>query len=73
VTRLEEYGYLEKVKYPDDKRNTYVRFSSEGLEFAKNFRAIIQESFDNIFKDCSKEELDELVKNLRNVLSKIKE
>ncbi len=73
VTRLEEYGYLEKVKYPDDKRNTYVRFSSKGLEFAKNFRAIIQESFDNIFKDCSKEELDELVKNLRNVLSKIKE
>ncbi|GAA0719250.1 MarR family winged helix-turn-helix transcriptional regulator [Clostridium malenominatum] len=71
VTRLEQYGYLEKVKYDDDRRNTYIRFSSEGMEFAKSFRATIQESFDNIFKGCSEEELKEFVKVLRNISSKI--
>ncbi|WP_315121093.1 MarR family transcriptional regulator [uncultured Clostridium sp.] len=71
VTRLEQYGYLEKIKYADDRRNTYVRFSKEGMEFAKSFKETIQESFDNIFKDCSEEELREFVKVLRNISSKI--
>ena len=73
VTRLEQYGYLEKVKYDGDRRNTYVRFSSKGMEFAKNFRVNIQESFDSIFEDCSEEELEDFVRSLRNILSKIKE
>jgi len=73
VTRLEQSGYLEKAKLPQDMRNTYIKFSPYGLEFAKNFRANIQDSFDNIFKDCSNEELEEFVKNLKNILQKIKE
>lgn len=71
VTRLEQCGYLEKIKYDEDKRNTYVRFSSKGIEFAKSFRVSIQESFDSIFKDCSKEELENLIKSLNTILSKI--
>lgn len=72
VTRLEQYGYFEKVKYDDDRRNTYIRFSPEGIEFAKSFRLTIQESFDKIFKDCTEEELREFVKVLRNISSKIR-
>lgn len=72
VSRLEQCGYLEKFKKEDDKRNTYIRFSPKGLEFAKSFRANIQESFDMIFKDCTKDEMDEFVKSLRKILFKIK-
>jgi DNA-binding MarR family transcriptional regulator len=73
VSRLEQSGYLEKSKDPDDKRNTYIEFSAKGLSFAKDFRLTIQASFDNIFKECSKAELEDFVRVLRNILSKIEE
>lgn len=72
VSRLEQSGYLEKSKNEDDKRNTYIKFSPKGIELAQKFRVSIQESFDKIFKDCTQEEMDELVKSLRNILLKIK-
>lgn len=72
VLRLEQCGYLEKLKEEGDKRNTYIRFAPKGLEFVKRFRANIQESFDKIFKDCTKDEMDEFVENLRKILFKIK-
>lgn len=71
VSRLEQCGLLEKAKNEDDKRNTYVKFSAKGLKFAKQFRVTIQESFDKIFQDCSKEELEEFVNNLRSILKSI--
>lgn len=70
VKRLEEADYLEKIKSKDDKRNTYVRFSEKGLEFAKNFRENINDSFDNIFKKCTDEELEIMADNLRDILKK---
>ncbi|UWD48274.1 MarR family winged helix-turn-helix transcriptional regulator [Clostridioides difficile] len=73
ISRLEQIGYVEKFKKYDDKRNTYVKFTENGLEFAINFKSKMQESFDGIFKNCDEKELDELVKNLRNILAKIKE
>lgn len=33
----------------------------------------MQESFDDIFKNCDENELSDLVKNLRNILAKVKE
>lgn len=72
VSRLEKCGYLEKTKNKDDKRNTYIRFSPQGMEFAQKFRVSIQESFDKIFKDCTQEEMDEFIKSLKNISLKIK-
>ena len=73
VTRLEQNGFIEKFKKENDKRNTYLRFTNKGKEFAFTFRIKIQKSFDNIFKNCTEEDLTQLVSNLRNILSKIKE
>lgn len=73
VSRLEQNGFVEKIKKENDKRNTYLKFTKKGFEFAINFKEKMQHSFDDIFKDCSEEELNNLVENLRNILSKIKE
>jgi DNA-binding MarR family transcriptional regulator len=73
ATRLEQNGFIEKFKKENDKRNTYLRFTNRGKEFAIAFRFKIQRSFDNIFENCTEEDLSQLVSNLRNILSKIKE
>lgn len=71
VQRLEKLGYLEKEKREDDKRNTYIKFSDKGLEFAHNFKNNMNDSFENIFKNCSEEDIDEMLISLRNILDKI--
>ncbi|MEG0132846.1 MAG: MarR family transcriptional regulator [Clostridium sp.] len=73
VQRLESADYVKKVKYESDKRNTYVTFSDKGLEFAKEFRHRINESFDEVFKNFTKEEIEETKKNLKKLRDKIKE
>mgnify|MGYP001584585501 FL=1 len=71
VQRLEKSGYVKKEKHEDDKRNTYIVFSEKGIAFSKEFMHTINESFDSIFKNCNKEELEQLTTNLKNILNKI--
>lgn len=73
VQRLEDIGYIEKVKYENDKRNTYVRFSKRGLEFANEFRNKINESFDKIFENFTEEEVKEVKEGLLKLKKKIEE
>ena len=73
VQRLEDAGYIRKVKYESDKRNTYVEFSDKGLEFAKEFRSKINESFDKVFENFTEEEVEEVRNNLLKLRNKIKE
>ena len=73
VQRLEDAGYIKKVKYEGDKRNTYVEFSDKGLEFAREFRTKINESFDKIFENFTEEEVEEVRSNLLKLRNKIKE
>lgn len=73
VKRLEEAGYVKKIKNEDDKRNTYVTFSDKGMEFAKKFRNDINKSFDEIFRNFTEEEIVEVKSNLIKLRNKIKE
>lgn len=73
VARLESSGYVEKIKEDGDKRTTYVKFAPKGIEFAKEFRVKINEGFDNVFKNLTKEEISELKTGLKNFRDKIKE
>lgn len=73
VQRLELAGYIERFKDATDKRNTYVRFAPKGAEFAKEFRVKINESFDKVFKNLTKEELSAIKSQLKNLRDKIKE
>lgn len=72
VKRLEEAGYVKKIKNEDDKRNTYVTFSDKGMEFAKKFRNDINKSFDEIFRNFTEEEIVEVKNNLLKLRNKIK-
>lgn len=71
VQRLEKAGYVKKEKHEDDKRNTYIVFSEKGIAFTKEFMNTINESFDSIFKNINKEELEQMTTNLKNILNKI--
>lgn len=73
VQRLEDAGYVKKIKYENDKRNTYVVFSQKGLEFAKEFRYKINESFDKIFENFTEDEKHDVRENLLKLRDKIKE
>ncbi len=73
VTRLESLGYVKKIKLEDDKRNTYVTFSDKGLEFAKEYKNKINESFDKVFKNLTEEEIKEVKSSLLKLRDKIKE
>lgn len=73
VSRLELLGYVKKEKDDKDKRNTYIVFSKEGLNFVKNFRDDINSSFDSVFENFTHEELKEIRENLLKLRNKIKE
>ncbi|MBW6409090.1 MarR family winged helix-turn-helix transcriptional regulator [Clostridium weizhouense] len=73
VARLENAGYVKKIKYENDKRNTYVTFSDKGLEFAKEFRNQINQSFDKVFENFTEEEVNEVRTSLLKLKNKIKE
>ncbi|MEF9951935.1 MAG: MarR family transcriptional regulator [Clostridium sp.] len=73
VQRLEDSGYVKKVKCENDKRNTYVTFSDKGYEFAKEFRNHINDSFDRIFENFTDEEKINVRDGLKRLRDRIKE
>lgn len=73
VRRLNEAGYVEKVKHQDDKRNTYVIFSEKGNLFAREFRDTINSSFQRIFDNFTPQDMLQTEENLRKLNDKIKE
>lgn len=72
ISRLENMGYIRKVKEDKDKRNTYVIFTEKGLDFAKNFKEDINNSFDKVFENFTDEEIEEVRKNLLKLREKIR-
>lgn len=72
VSRLEAANYVKKIKYDNDKRNTYVEFSDKGYEFARDFRNEINKSFDKIFENFTDDEVKETKKNLIELRNKLK-
>lgn len=72
VSRLEAADYVKKVKCDNDKRNTYVEFSTKGYEYAKNFTNEINKSFDKIFENFTDDEVNETKENLIKLRDKLK-
>ncbi len=72
VSRLESADYVKKVKYDNDKRNTYVEFSDKGYEYAKSFRNEINKSFDKVFENFTDEEVKKTKKDLIELRNKLK-
>ncbi len=71
VNRLEKTDYIKKVKYDFDKRNTYISFSTKGIEFVNNFRGQMEEIFNNIFSEMTEEENKVIISSLKLLKNKM--
>lgn len=71
IKRLEEAGYIEKTKRDCDKRNTYITLSNKGKEFAYSFKKAMNDSFCNVFKELTGEELEQIRRSLELLIHKM--
>lgn len=71
IKRLEEAGYIEKTKKESDKRNTYITLSDKGKVFAYSFKKDMDDSFCNVFKKLSIEDLTQIKYALKLLIRKI--
>lgn len=73
LNRMEKQNFIKKIKYENDKRNTYISFTEEGLELAKKVMVNFNRGFNKIFKDINVQELEETKESLEQFIQKIKE
>lgn len=71
LNRMERNGLIEKFKEPKDKRNTFIRFTQKGNDFARSYRTKIVDCYNQIFMDYSDDELIELEKVLKDIVDRI--
>lgn len=72
IKRLEELDYVVKQKKDEDKRNTYITLSEKGNSFAYQFKQTMNNSFCNVFKDLTPDEMNKIKQALRILTIKMK-
>lgn len=72
VKRLLEKGLVEKIPLKEDKRNHKIVFTKKGLDFCYKYKEQMDNTFKNIFKNFSEEEVYYYTKILNEILLKIK-
>ncbi|MGL4344432.1 MAG: MarR family winged helix-turn-helix transcriptional regulator [Cellulosilyticaceae bacterium] len=72
VQRLEEAGYIRKLKKDQDKRNTYIVFSDKGNKFASEFRETMNHSFEDLFENLTDDEIMQVKASLKLLANRIK-
>lgn len=73
IQRLQDAGYVEKIKKEEDKRNTYIIFSQKGKDFACTFRETMNHSFCDVFQNLTEEELVQIRDSLKLLATKMKQ
>lgn len=73
LTRMEEAGWIEKVRSERDGRAVVVRFSAKGRRLAAGSREALAEAFDRAFASFGDEELETAHRSLQAVLDRMKE
>ena len=68
LNRLENMNIIKRIRSKEDKRIVYIVFSDEGLSLAKDIKHIMNNCFENIFSDVSKEDLISIDNNLSSLL-----
>lgn len=68
LNRLENMNIIKRIRSKEDKRIVYVVFSDEGLSLAKDIKHIMNNCFENIFSNVSKEDLISIDNNLSSLL-----
>lgn len=68
LNRLENMNIIKRIRSKEDKRIVYIVFSDEGLSLAKDIKHIMNNCFENIFSNVSKEDLISIDKHLSSLL-----
>ncbi|KEH85093.1 MULTISPECIES: MarR family winged helix-turn-helix transcriptional regulator [Clostridium] len=68
LNRLENMNIIKRIRSNEDKRIVYIVFSDEGLSLAKNIKHIMNNCFENIFSNVSKEDLISIDNHLSSLL-----
>ncbi|ABK61505.1 MarR family winged helix-turn-helix transcriptional regulator [Clostridium novyi] len=68
LNRLENMNIIKRIRSNEDKRIVYIVFSDEGLSLAKDIKHIMNNCFENIFSNVSKEDLISIDNHLSSLL-----
>lgn len=71
IKRLTERGLVEKQPIESDKRNSIIVFTHKGKDFAYSIRHEMNDTFENIFKTSSEDDIRRYRDTLREMLNKI--
>ncbi|MGL5647909.1 MAG: MarR family winged helix-turn-helix transcriptional regulator [Clostridium sp.] len=72
LNRMERLNYIQKIKH-DDKRNTYISFTEEGRIEGHKYMISFNKVFSKIFENIDECKLEQIKKNLEEIIQKIKE
>mgnify|MGYP003766550379 CR=1 FL=1 len=72
IKRLEKKGLVKREEMEQDRRSEKIVFTEKGLGFANSIRCQMQETFDNIFKNSSQDDIQRYIQVLREMIEKIK-
>ncbi|MTI66758.1 MAG: MarR family transcriptional regulator [Firmicutes bacterium] len=71
IDRLQKQDIVKRVRSKKDRRIVYIELSNKGEELIKKYRHIINNFFNNIFSNSSKEDMDTILAGLdtlKNIL-----
>lgn len=72
IDRLEKQGLVKRIRSEKDRRIVYIELTNKGNELIKDFRYTINNYFEGVFSNSSKEEIDTILaglQTLKNVLN----
>ena len=72
IKRLMEKGMVEKKPIDSDKRNNIIVFTDKGREFAYSIRHEMNDTFKNIFKTSSEDDIQRYIDTLKEMIYKMK-
>lgn len=73
IKRLMEKGMVEKKPMDSDRRNSIIVFTDKGREFAYSIRHEMNDTFKNIFRTSSDEDIERYIDTLKEMIYKMKE
>ncbi|MCI6275684.1 MAG: MarR family transcriptional regulator [Clostridium sp.] len=73
IKRLMEKGMVEKKPMNSDRRNSIIVFTDKGREFAYSIRHEMNDTFKNIFRTSSDEDIERYIDTLKEMIYKMKE
>ncbi|WP_425449097.1 MarR family winged helix-turn-helix transcriptional regulator [Dethiothermospora halolimnae] len=67
IDRLEKQDIVRRIRSKEDRRIVYIELSNKGNDIVKKYQHTINNFFNNIFINCSEEEMETILKGLETL------